>query len=110
MVIIAGGSLIAVPIKAELISGWDKVIHFIIYLPLGFLLSLPQIASCFFFNFLIALGFGSLYGAIIELLQNFVPGRTPSFYDEIANILGVGIGLSLGFLKNGLKKAKGKKG
>ncbi|MBW1679651.1 MAG: hypothetical protein JRJ08_05855 [Deltaproteobacteria bacterium] len=33
---------------------------------------------------------------MMELLQNFVPGRTASFYDAIANGLGVGVGLSLG--------------
>ena len=95
---IAGASLTAVPpLKIE-IPNLDKAIHILFYIPLGFLLSLLKIFSGFFLNFFLPLGFGSLYGAILELLQHFVPGRTPSWGDEIANILGVGIGLGLGFL------------
>ncbi len=95
---IAGGSLSAIPpLKIE-IPNLDKVIHVLLYIPLGFLLSFLKIFSGFFLNFFLPLGFGSLYGAILELLQHFVPGRTLSLGDEIANILGVGIGLGLGFL------------
>jgi VanZ family protein len=95
---IAGGSLTPVPpLKIE-IPNLDKVIHFLFYIPLGFLLSLLKIFSGFFLNFFLPLGFGSLYGAILELLQHFVPGRTSSWGDEFANVLGVGIGLGLGFL------------
>ncbi len=95
---IAGGSLTAIPpLKIE-IPNLDKAIHVLLYIPLGFLLSFLKIFSGFFLNFFLPLGFGSLYGAILELLQHFVPGRTFSWGDEIANILGVGIGLVLGFL------------
>jgi VanZ family protein len=95
---IAGGSLTAIPpLKIE-IPNLDKAIHVLLYIPLGFLLSFLKIFSGFFLNFFLPLGFGSLYGAILELLQHFVPGRTLSWGDEIANILGVGIGLGLGFL------------
>lgn len=95
---IAGGSLTPVPpLKIE-IPNLDKAIHILLYIPLGFFLSLLKIFSGFFLNFFLPLWFGSLYGAILELLQHFVPGRTPSWGDEIANVLGVGIGLGLGFL------------
>jgi len=95
---IAGGSLTAIPpLKIE-IPNLDKAIHVLLYIPLGFLLSLLKIFSGFFLKFFLPLGFGSLYGAMLELLQHFVPGRTFSWGDEIANILGVGIGLGLGFL------------
>jgi VanZ family protein len=95
---IAGGSLTAVPpIKIE-IPNLDKAIHSLLYIPLGFLLSLPKISSRFVLKFFIPLGFGALYGGILELLQSFVPGRTSSWGDEIANIVGVGIGLGFGFL------------
>ena len=95
---IAGGSLTAIPpLKIE-IPNLDKAIHVLLYIPLGFLLSFLKIFSGFFLNFFLPLWFGSLYGAILELLQHFVPGRTLSWGDEIANILGVGIGLGLGFL------------
>ena len=103
---IAGGSLTAVPpLKIE-IPNLDKAIHILLYIPLGFLLSLLKIFSGFFLNFFLTLGFGSLYGAILELLQHFVPGRTPSWGDEIANVLGVGIGLGLGCLVKFLTQKK----
>lgn len=83
---IAGGSLTAVtPLKIE-IPNLDKAIHILFYIPLGFLLSLLKIFSGFF-KFFLPLGFVSLYGAILELLQHFVLGRTPSWGDEIANVL-----------------------
>jgi len=95
---IAGASLTAVPpLKIE-IPNLDKAMHVALYIPLGFLLSLLKIFSGFFLNFFLSLGFGSLYGAILELLQYFVPGRTPSWGDEIANMLGMGIGLGFGFI------------
>ena len=94
MALIAGGSLTAVPLKVPVLR-WDKEIHLLMYIPLGFLLSLPRMPSAFFLNFLIPLTFGSLYGAAMEILQGFVPGRSPSLYDGIANVLGVGIGLAL---------------
>ena len=97
LVFITCGSLSAVPLKVE-IPNWDKVIHMLLYIPLGFFLSLPKIYSCSVLNFFVPLGFVSLYGGILELLQHLVPGRAPSWYDEIANVIGAGIGLSLGFL------------
>ena len=42
---------------------------------------------------------GSLYGGTMELLQSFVSGRTASFYDELANFLGVSAGMFLLVLK-----------
>jgi VanZ family protein len=98
LVFIAGGSLTAVPPIKIAIPNLDKIIHILLYIPLGFLLSLPKISSRFMLNLFIPLGLGSLYGGMLELLQYFVPGRTFSWGDEVANILGVGIGLGLGFL------------
>jgi len=105
LVIITVGSLTPVALKVE-ISHWDKVIHVLLYIPLGFLLSLPKVFSCVFLNFFILFVLGSLYGGVLELLQHFVPGRTPSWYDEIANVVGVGIGFSLGFLVEWIKKIR----
>jgi VanZ like family. len=104
--LIAGGSLTPIPpLKIE-IPNLDKAIHVLLYIPLGFLLSLLKIFSGGFLNFFLPLGLGSLYGAILELLQHFVPGRTLSWGDEVANILGVGIGLGLGFLAEFLTHKK----
>jgi len=103
---IAAGSLTPIPPLKIQIPNLDKVIHILLYIPLGFLLSLLKIFSGIFLNFFLPLGFGSLYGAIMELLQHFVPGRTPSWSDEIANIIGVGIGLGFGVLVKFLNHKK----
>jgi len=103
MIVLAVGSLIPLRLPAEIVSGQDKVIHLFIYMPLGFLLSLPKIPSFFYLNLIIPLGIGTFYGAVMELLQTLVPGRTASFYDMVANFFGVGIGLILG-LSRGLAK------
>jgi VanZ family protein len=95
---IAGGTLTPVPPIEIEIPNFDKVIHLLFYIPLGFLLSLPKIFSHIILNFFIPLAFGSFYGGMLELLQHFVAGRTSSWGDEIANVAGVGIGLGIGFL------------
>ena len=99
MIILALGSLTPIPIKAGFLSGGDKIFHFIMYIPLGFLLSLPKLFSVFFLKITIPLSIGSSYGALMELLQNFVSGRTASWYDVIANILGIVVGIGLGQIR-----------
>ncbi|MFH0811540.1 MAG: VanZ family protein [Pseudomonadota bacterium] len=99
MGIIALGSLTPLPFKTTMVSGWDKVVHFIMYIPLGFFLSSLSISPSFPINFFMVMCLGSLYGGMIELLQHFVSGRTASFYDEIANVLGVGSGFGLDIFK-----------
>jgi len=106
LLIIAAGSLVAIPFKLRINHG-DKIIHGLIYTPLGFLLSLPKISLPRFLNFSLSFGFGSLYGALLELFQGFVPGRTSSWTDEIANMIGVGLGLMIGFF--GKKRLPGQR-
>jgi len=96
LIFLAGGSLTPIPVKTEIISGGDKAIHLILYIPLGYLLSFSKISSLFLLNFSIPFSLGTLYGGVLELLQNYIPGRSASFYDALANSLGVGIGLILG--------------
>jgi len=104
---LAGGSLTPTPVKTEIISGWDKAIHLILYIPLGYLLSFSKISSLFLLNFSIPFSLGTLYGGVLELLQNYIPGRSASFYDALANSLGVGIGLILGQAGGLVKRKKG---
>ncbi len=95
---IAGGSLTPIPpVKLE-IPNLDKIIHVVLYIPLGFLLGLPTISSRVIFNTFIPLGVWIGICGIVELLQYFVPGRISSWGDEIATILGGGIGLGFGFM------------
>jgi len=104
MIVLAGGSLLPLSIETEVFSGSDKLIHFALYTPLGFLLSLPKMFSSGFLNFAVPLAFGSSYGASMEVLQNFATGRTASVYDAVANVLGVGIGLGIGGTRAWMKK------
>jgi len=104
MIVLAGGSLLPLSIEAEVFSGSDKLIHCALYAPLGFLLSLPKVFSSGFLNFAVPLAFGSFYGALMEVLQNFASGRTASVYDAVANVLGVGIGLGIGGTRAWMKE------
>ena len=73
----------------------DKAIHFSSYLVLGILASLARPGSRAVIVFLIGL---ALMGAVLEFAQAMVPGRTPDFLDEGANVLGAISGLFLGRL------------
>jgi VanZ family protein len=103
MIALAGGSLLPISIEGGVFSGSDKLIHFLLYTPLGFLLSLPKVFSSCFLNFVVPLAFGSLYGASMEVLQSFAPGRTASLYDAAANVLGIGLGLAIGGTREWMK-------
>ena len=87
------------------VGGYDKIVHCLSYLFLSF---------CFWAGFQKArpvwlmLVLLVLFGVLIEVFQSFVPGRLMSFWDSVANGLGVLIGyvlfrfikkLNLGVLK-----------
>lgn len=96
---LAAASLLAVPFKVRAISDWDKVMHLAMYLPLGFLLGMLRMPLPSWQKFLVCLLAGALYGGAMELLQGAVRGRTPSWADETANIIGLGIGTAIGHKK-----------
>lgn len=83
--------------------GNDKVGHFIAYCVLMInmgLVTLPKMKS-FRFGIL----FSICYGMLMEIGQLYVPGRTFSMYDMLANVSGVLIGVVISFLfANTLKK------
>ena len=103
MTALAVGSLLPIAIETEVFSNSDKLIHYALYIPLGFLLSLTNLFATGLLNFTIPLVFGSLYGGVMEVLQNFVAGRTASGYDAVANVLGVGSGLAIGWMRGWMK-------
>ncbi len=81
---------------------WDKALHFLEYLPLGFLvavgmrhrpLSLSKVTVCIL-GILLTFGFGCLD----EFHQSFVSGRFASFSDVLADTLGGGVGVIIGLL------------
>lgn len=79
--------------------GNDKISHFIAYSVL--MLNAGVITYGNRKRFIIAILFCLMYGAIMEIGQDYVPGRFMSIYDMYANGLGVLIGtiLSMFFAK-----------
>lgn len=70
----------------------DKALHFIAYLVLAGLAFLFAQRFKPFLGWCIAL---AVYGAVIECLQSFMPGRFMSFADFIANISGIAVTIFL---------------
>lgn len=84
----------------------DKVGHFIAYavLSLNFGLWINHIkAHAKYLILLIS------YGALMEFLQGFVPGRDQSFLDMLANASGVIIGFGINYLVQLFRKTNGDK-
>lgn len=72
----------------------DKVVHFLLYSGLGWMLARTRL------RLWLALLIGLLMGAGDECYQSLTPGRTPSVYDWLADAAGVTAGLLVmrGFL------------
>jgi VanZ family protein len=80
-------TLIPLPKKMQYQTDkWDKVIHFSLFSVLGFF---AQAALSIF-----ALLYGTLLAVITELLQKFIPGRSPDIVDFSSNMMGIIIGTS----------------
>lgn len=75
--------------------GNDKISHFIAYSTL--MLNAGVLTYGHKNRFIIAIIFCLLYGAIMEIGQDYVPGRFMSIHDMYANGLGVVIGAVLSF-------------
>ncbi len=90
------------------IRNLDKIVHIIMYFTLGFTLYYDYLKDNGkrVNHFLILLIVGAiLYGGVIEIVQEyFTARRTAEWLDWGADILGVGLGFSLGRLL--LKKKK----
>lgn len=70
----------------------DKLYHFAAYAILSFNFCFILIQKL---HFLVGIFLLIFYGILIEFFQGFVPGRNPSFYDALANSVGVLIGFLL---------------
>lgn len=81
------------------IPGMDKLVHLLIYLVLGLLvshaygLSLSKLSAPSLF--LVALLSVALYGASDEVHQSFVAARSADIFDWLADIVGGGLGAGL---------------
>ncbi|MEZ7985002.1 MAG: VanZ family protein [Pseudomonadales bacterium] len=68
----------------------DKALHFSAYLVLAGLAFLFAQRYKPFLGWCVAL---AVYGAVIECIQSFMPGRFMSFADFIANISGIAVAI-----------------
>ncbi len=102
ILIIAITVLSLLPPKSGIaIGNYDKINHFLAYaiLSLNFGFISYKIRSYF-----IGIPFLIAYGLLIEFFQGFVPGRDSSFYDALANSLGVFSGFFIFRLFGRIKK------
>jgi VanZ family protein len=92
LTLIPGEKLPDVPI-----FGIDKVVHFFIFgllmiLTAFGLYKISRQANSIQNPILISLLYSTLFGIMIEVIQPYVPNRSFSVYDIIANVIGVGLG------------------
>lgn len=75
----------------------DKLVHFLLYLGLGFSLgrALRLSGRATTGGVLAAAAAGSAFGAANEWIQGFVPIREPSAGDWLADVAGVSLGIAL---------------
>jgi VanZ family protein len=81
--------------------GWDKLNHVLAFSALAFSASLSCPASRRMRVFLLCMLFG--YGGLIEVLQQFVPGRAGEWRDLFADSVGIVLGalLAAGLVRKG---------
>jgi VanZ family protein len=80
----------------------DKIIHFVYYIPGGFLSfmyvgAFGQISP--FVSFLLAF----FVSIIDEFIQSFIPGRQADFFDIVADTFGIILGIYLGIVREKIK-------
>ncbi len=82
----------------------DKIIHTILYAGFGLLLylTLNNYSNTRNYAFILAIIIGTAYGASDEIHQSFVPGRTASFYDLLADIIGITLSQTIILIKDKL--------
>ena len=80
--LIPGKSLHSIEILSQ-----DKVLHFTEYSVLGVLgfKAFSDLKN----SVLLVIFFGTSFGCLNELIQMFIPGRTPSLYDSLVNLVGI---------------------
>ncbi|MGB9561605.1 MAG: VanZ family protein, partial [bacterium] len=95
------------PVKKVHVPFFDKVVHIILYAGLGAivfeLMLAHRPAEKLSMIFLFSLVCCSIYGALDEIHQKYVPGRTCSFGDFLADTAGTALGAYIAKL-NSLRK------
>ena len=84
---------------SPLVSPFDKMLHFFEYTLLAFLIirgyfKITELGYGKSVLFTLIIGGG--YGILLELIQQYVPGRDANVWDAAANIAGVAFGILIG--------------
>jgi len=83
------------PLGISLPNGLDKVVHLIEYAVLAVIVLLSCKASGVKHYEIVSVIWASIYGLIDEVHQFYVPGRTASAGDLVADIIGAFLGVFL---------------
>jgi VanZ family protein len=75
-------------------TGWDKANHFVAFFTLYILLHLAYTHLSMTIKILLLLAFA----VHIEVVQYFIPNREFSFLDVLADMIGVMIGIGVGYV------------
>ena len=90
--ILIGSSIPGKSVPTAFAFTWDKLLHVIEYFFLGVLGYRAYENKYKYITIMISM-FGIIFGCIDEIFQSFIPGRNPSYYDVIADGIGVILGV-----------------
>ena len=90
--ILIGSSIPGKSVPTVFSLTWDKLLHVIEYFFLG-ILGYRAYENKYKYITIVISMFGILFGCIDEIWQLFIPGRNPSYYDVIADSIGVILGV-----------------
>ena len=90
--ILIGSSIPGKSVPTVFAFTWDKLLHVIEYFVLG-ILGYRAYENRYKYITIIISMFGIFFGCIDEIWQSFIPGRYPSYYDVIADGIGVILGV-----------------
>ena len=90
--ILIGSSIPGKSVPTVFAFTWDKLLHVIEYFFLGILGYRAYENRYKYITIRISM-FGIIFGCIDEMWQSLIPGRNPSYYDVIADGIGVILGV-----------------
>ena len=93
LLILIGSSIPGKSVSAIFTPSWDKLLHVTEYFLLG-VLGYRAFGKMNKNITIIISVFGILFGCFDEMWQSFIPGRYPSYYDVIADGIGVILGVT----------------
>ena len=90
--ILIGSSIPGKSVPTVFSLTWDKLLHVIEYFFLG-ILGYRAYEDSYKYITIVISTFGIVFGCIDEIWQLFIPGRNSSYYDVIADGIGVILGV-----------------